>query len=265
MKIHVLNDDRTSCLDYKCEHGLSLLIEMDNKKILFDAGQSDLFIFNASKMNVKISDIDCIVLSHGDYDHGNGLKFLNIDKKIDLYAHEDIFKNRISKRTGKYDGLNQTRKEIENKYNLHLTKKYKEISDNIIFLGEIEHTLDFESRKLPMVDEKSNDYRHFDDTGIALKTPLGLIIVSGCSHSGICNTIEYAKKICKCNSIYAVIGGFHLKKVTEETLKTINYFRENDVKKILLAHCTSDEVCEEFVKAFPSRATVIKTGEIYNL
>ena len=91
----------------------------------------------------------------------------------------------------------------------------------------------------------------------------GLIIISGCAHSGICNTIEYAKKITGENRIKAVIGGFHLKEINESTLKTIEYMKQEDIKSIYLAHCTSDIVCEEFIKQLPEKVNVIKTGLTY--
>ena len=87
VKIYVLNDNRCSNNKFENEHGMSLYIECDNKKVLFDAGQTDIFIKNAQKFNINLNDVDAIVLSHGDYDHGNGLKYLNIKAK--LICHPD--------------------------------------------------------------------------------------------------------------------------------------------------------------------------------
>ena len=262
IKITVLNDNRCSNENLECEHGLSLLIEDNNKKILFDTGQTDIYLKNAHKLGLDLKDVESIVLSHGDYDHGNGLKYFN--KKVDLICHPDFTKNRISKRTGKFDGLNESLEEIKNKFKLITTKEPYDVTENIIYLGEIERLNDFEKGKnLPMTDENGETYNHLDDSGVVIKTDNGIIVISGCAHSGICNTIEYAKKITNCNNVLAAIGGFHLKEVDEQTEKTIKYMKDNNVKHILIAHCTSDIVCDKFKKELPDETNVVETGKTY--
>lgn len=204
-----------------------------------------------------------VVLSHGDYDHGNGLKYF--DKKVDLICHPNCDCYRKSKRTGNFSGLDQTTEELENKFNVIKTSSPHWITKDVTFLGEIPRTNDFEGESFAMTDENGNEYKHLDDSGIVIKTEKGLIVISGCAHSGICNTIEYAKKITEENRILLVMGGFHLKEVDNKTLKTIEYLKENDVKSIMLAHCTSDIVCEEFLKQLPERTNIIKTGLTYQI
>ena len=173
-------------------------------------------------------------------------------------------KNRISKRTGKFDGLNESLEEIKSKFILITTKKPYNISDNITYLGEIEKTTDFEKGKnLPMIDENGEVYSHLDDSGIAIKLHNSIIVISGCAHSGICNTVEYAKKITKCNNVLAVMGGFHLKEIDEQAKKTIKYMKDNNIKHILVAHCTSDTVCTEFKKELPNETEIVETGKTY--
>ena len=175
VKISVLNDNRCNNNDFLCEHGLSLFIEVDNKRILFDTGQTDIFIKNASKMNIDLDNINYIVLSHGDYDHGNGLKYLDI--KVPLICHPDIKLTRISKRTGNNNGLNQTEKELKERYELIESKDPFHITPNIIFLGEIERLNDFEKEKnLPATDTYGNTYTFPDDSGLCINTNNGLIV-----------------------------------------------------------------------------------------
>ncbi len=141
-------------------------------------------------------------------------------------------KYRVSKRTGKFAGLNQTKDEINKKFNLILTKE---------------------------------PYKHFDDSGIVIKIPKGIIVISGCSHSGICNIIEYAKKVTNMEKVFAVIGGFHLKELNNQTNKTIDYFINNNIENIYLAHCTSDIVCEEFKKRIPKNVKIISSDVCLNI
>jgi len=264
VRIVVLNDNRCDNDNFEFEHGISLFIECYGKKVLFDCGQTDIFMKNAEKLNIDIDNLDAIILSHGDYDHGNGLKYFN--KKVNLICHPDFMLTRISRRTGNNNGLNQTKEELIKKFNLIETREPFYISNEIIFLGQIERKNNFEQGKnLPAFDENGNIYQHLDDSGIVIKTEKGLIVISGCSHSGICNTVEYAKKITNDNRILAVMGGFHLKEVDECTTKTIDYMKQNNVQNVYLAHCTSDIVCQEFVKQIPQIAQMIKTGMTYEI
>ena len=264
VRIVALNDNRCSNENFGHEHGISLYIECYGKKILFDCGQTDIFMQNAKKLNIDLEKLDAIVLSHGDFDHGNGLKYLTT--KTDLICHPDFELTRISKRTGNNNGLNQTREELAQKFNLIESREPYNISDEIIFLGQIDRENEFErGQNLPAWDENGETYEHLDDSGLVIKTENGLIVLSGCSHSGICNTVEYAKKITGDNRVLAVMGGFHLKAVDECTTKTIEYMKQNNVQMVYLAHCTSDIVCEEFLKQMPGRATIIETGKEYNL
>ena len=262
IKITVLNDNRCNDNNLECEHGLSLLIEDNDKKVLFDTGQTDIYLKNANKLGVDLNDVESIVLSHGDYDHGNGLKYFN--KKVNLICHPDFLKNRISKRTGKFDGLNQSKEELMDRFNLITTGKPYSVTDNVIYLGQINRIIDFEKGiNLPMIDDSGETYKHLDDSGVVIKAEKGIIVVSGCAHSGICNTIEYAKKVSNCDNVLAVIGGFHLKEVDSQTEETIKYMKDNKIKHILVAHCTSDIVCDEFKNELPDIITIVETGKTY--
>lgn len=264
VKIVVLNDNRRSNPIYENEHGMSIYIECYDKKILFDSGQTDIFMKNAKKLGLDLNKLDAIVMSHGDYDHGNGFKYLNV--KVPLICHPDYAKTRISKRTGNYNGLNQTRDELKSKYDLIETKEPYYIDDNIIFLGEIERNNDFETEaNLPAYTEDGQTYQFLDDSGLCINTKDGLIVISGCSHSGICNTIEYAKKLTGNKKVLAAMGGFHLKNIDSQTEKTIEYMKNNKVKNIFCAHCTSDIVCEEFQKKLPAETIIVETGKTYEL
>lgn len=264
MIIKVLNDNLSSNEKFKCEHGLSLYIEHNEFKFLFDAGQTDLFIQNACLLGVILNDIDFIVLSHGDYDHGNGLKYLDIGKR-DLYAHPHFLEYRISKRTGLFDGLNQSREQINDRFNLIESDKPIEIRKDIFFMGEIKRLSHFDIGGLPMVDRFNKEYMHLDDTGIAIKTDKGVIVITGCAHSGLCNIIEHAKTVSGCNEVYAVIGGFHLKDTGKKTQNVLKYLKKVKPKKLFLAHCTSEDAKTLLINELDSETYRLKTGLTYEL
>ena len=100
-----------------------------------------------------------------------------------------------------------------------------------------------------IVDENAVDDYVMDDTALVYKSEEGLYIITGCSHSGICNIVEYAKKICKDNRVLGIIGGFHLFELTERVEKTIDYLNKNDLRELYPCHCTSFAVRAEIHKA----------------
>lgn len=244
INITILNDDRCKNKECLTSHGFSLFLQKDNIKLLFDVGQDDLFIKNAKSLNIDLQNIDFVVLSHGHYDHSLGLKFFS--NKVKLICHPESVIWRKSKRTDSYNGIPFSKEELEAKFDVIFTKEPYFISKDIIFLGQIERKNNFECKKFPSVLEDGSDDIALDDTGLGINTENGLIIISGCGHSGICNTIEQAKKITNNNKVYAVVGGFHLKEIDEQVEKTIEYFQKEKINRIYLGHCNSDLVCNYF-------------------
>lgn len=259
MKITILNDNTPG----KCEgtHGLSLLLEEDGKKILFDVGPTDIFLKNAKKLGISLDDVDVIVLSHGHWDHGDGLEFLSGQK---LICHPGCFIKRYRKKDDSYLGLEMSQEEAGNKFDLELVDKPLKISDSTTFLGEIPRENDFEAKKSDWYKNDQTDDFVDDDSALAITTDQGLVVIASCSHAGICNTIEYAKKITGQNKIYAVIGGFHLKKVNDISRQTIEYFKEVKVATIYPLHCTSPETVAEF-KAAGLNVETVGSGDIIKI
>lgn len=263
VKIVILNDTRNSNKDkFENDDGFSAYIETENNKILFDAGPSEKFKKNAEKLGLDLNKIDTVVLSHGHYDHGDGLKYFN--NKIEFIAHPNCVLKRWWKDDhSHYSGLQLTKKELESKYNVHFTKELYKISKNIYYLGEI-------TRKYPVkltkwVLENGQNDEVLDDSGIVIHTENGIIVIAGCSHSGICNIVEHAKNITGNSKVLAVIGGFHLRELDENTNKVISYMKEN-VEEVILAHCTADDVCNKFINDLKDKikVSVTEVGKEYN-
>lgn len=254
MKFIVLSENRKKDV-CECEEGFSLYVEIESHKLLFDAGITDLFIKNSKLLDVNLDGVEKVVLSHGHWDHGNGLKYL--DGRKTLILHPECFTDRYSiSRNMEYGGINQNFDELSAKFNMVLTKEPYEILESVWFLGEIERKNDFEAKAFPTVLAGNETDFLRDDSGIVIKTTNGLIVISGCSHSGICNTIEYAKKVTNEDKICAVIGGFHLKEIDNATKETIKYFMANNIPQAYMGHCTSDEVIEEFRKQLSGKCEV---------
>ena len=257
MNIKVLMDNNTYIDQYYLgEPAVSYYIEVDDKKILFDTGYSDAFIKNAEAMNIDLNKLTTVVLSHGHNDHTRGLKYLNEKinlQKTDIISHPGCFEAKYF--DGQFIGAPFTLEDMY-RFNYTPTKKPIEISPNCIFLGEIPQLNDFEPRYSIGVREDSElccsevftkDYI-LDDSAIVLKNEEGIFIVTGCSHSGICNIIEYAKKISNNDNIIGVLGGFHLFEINERLEKTINYLEKENIKNLYHCHCVSLKAKAEMMK-----------------
>jgi len=249
MKLTVLTEN-TASDGFLAEHGLSYLIEHNGTKLLFDTGHSDIFLKNAEHLNIDLSDVEIVVLSHGHWDHGNGLKHL---KNKTLICHPYAFIKRYRKSDSTFVGLNLNFKDLNKKFKLINTRKPYYITEDIIFLGEIPRLNSFESKITSYIDCHEKDDLIPDDSALVFIQNNELVIVSGCAHSGICNITEYAKKISKIKNIKAIIGGFHLKTNDAQTKKTIRYFEDQELGGIYPSHCTGMLVIKEFQKKFNTK------------
>lgn len=259
MKIFILSDNSAGSR-FLAEHGLSYLIETQGHSVLLDTGGSDVFLKNAVSMNVNIDSVKTVVLSHGHWDHANGLIHLK-DKK--LITHQNSFIKRYRKTDKKYLGMNLSYEQAKEKFEIQTSAKALQIFANLYFLGEIPRIFDFEKWQTPYFDETGKDDYIPDDSAIAVVENNQLIVVTGCSHSGICNIIEYAKKITGINKVKAVIGGFHLKYNNRQTQKTIEYLTNEKLDEIMPSHCTQLPALVEFYNKF--KIQQIKTGMIITL
>ncbi|AHW61166.1 7,8-dihydropterin-6-yl-methyl-4-(beta-D-ribofuranosyl)aminobenzene 5'-phosphate synthase [Draconibacterium orientale] len=258
LTISVLTDN-TAGGQFLAEHGLSYLIEIDNEKILFDAGHSNVFLKNAQKLKIEIeNEVKTVVLSHGHWDHGNGLKYLS---NKTLITHPASFSKRYRKIDHTTVGMDLTKNDIEKLFTLKESKDPLQLTENLFFLGEIPRNNDFESQATSFEFADGSDDFIPDDSALAAIVNNELIVITGCSHSGICNICEHAKKVSGVNKIKAVIGGFHLKKQNKQSLKTVEYFKKNKVAKLLPSHCTALPALALFHSTFKTEQ--VKTGMVF--
>ena len=239
MKITSLLENTTKNEELFTEHGLSLFIETDEKKILFDMGQSDLYAKNSEILGIDLKNIDIAILSHGHYDHGGGLEtFLELNKKAKIYINKNAFGDHFSG-TEKYIGLN---KNLKSSDRIIFTEDRTEIKENIIL-----ETCNDQTAIYPLSNEKMNikngetlipdEFKH--EQYLIINENGKKIVISGCSHKGILNITQLLKPD-------ILIGGFHfkntemntcgknkLKNIAEELLKSNAAF--------YTCHCTGLE------------------------
>lgn len=279
MKLTVLVDNNTFIDRYfLAEPGVSYLIQEEGMNILFDVGYSDAFLCNAKAMNINLYDIDSIIISHGHMDHTWGLFYLikyyaeakieNIYfKKLDLIAHPWAF---FPKTVSEDEEIGSiiTKDTLSRHFNMKSSKDPIWITDNLVFLGEIERSNNFENinpiGEIHHNETNMDDYL-MDDSALVYKSKEGLVIITGCSHAGICNIIEHAKKVCGDNRIVDVIGGFHLLEPSAEILNKIcDYIKANNVKMLHACHCTDLKSKMELDKVCPIREVGVGLVLEYN-
>lgn len=228
------------------EHGLSLYIEVDNKKILFDTGQSGNFIENAKKLGINLNNLDYVVISHSHYDHSGGFEKLvrEYGNNFQLFLGESFFKEKYSESGGIYryvgspfneDFLRE--KDIEREY----VKDIKRLSENAMIITNFNRQEEYENINETMYIKEGEDYvldKFEDEVSLVLNTDKGLIVIVGCSHPGIVNMLDtIIKKTGK--DIYMLIGGTHLMKEDDEKInKIIDYLKEKQIQQIGACHCT---------------------------
>jgi len=260
MKLTVLTENVAGA-GFLAEHGLSYLIEVDGKVILFDTGHTDVFLKNGKQLGINLPDkIDIIVLSHGHWDHGDGLRFI---RNKTLITHPGVFMKRYRKKNFSEIGLQLSKDDIADKFNLITSTKPFKIADNIIFLGEIPRSNDFEAQTTSFVDENDNPDFVPDDSALVVTENNKLTVVTGCSHAGICNIISYAIQVTGIQKVKTAIGGFHLKHNNRQTQQTIDFFKELAIEQIYPSHCTEFEALAAFSREFA--ISQIKTGMVLEL
>ena len=203
MKIVTLMEN-TSCQEnLVCEHGLSLYLETENHKILFDAGQSAAFADNAEKLGVDLKYVDFAVLSHGHYDHGGGLgKFLECNKSAPVYVSSHAFEPHYS-RNG-YIGLDLS---LESNERIVFASQDIKLAKGVILYQIGCEPMD--TSGLEMEENglrKPDDFRH--EQYLMIEEKRKRILISGCSHKGILNIMETFKPD-------ILVGGFHFMKITD--------------------------------------------------
>lgn len=265
MKITVVVDNSvpiSSPRPFLGEHGYSLLLEVNARKILVDAGQSAAVVHNLSLLGIHPNQLDAIVLSHGHYDHTGGLYHLlnSRNKPIPVYAHENIFQSRYSTGGGRkrFIGIPYVKDELTTLgVDWHLSSEPVEIVPNLLFSGQIPRLTDYEAGDAKLVvccDECDCQDQIIDDSSLYFSSSKGLVVIAGCSHSGLVNTVEYGLKLTGHQQLSGWIGGTHLGPVSHgQQIKTLDKINEYDPHFIAASHCTGFEMMAELYKRFGER------------
>jgi 7,8-dihydropterin-6-yl-methyl-4-(beta-D-ribofuranosyl)aminobenzene 5'-phosphate synthase len=263
------------------EHGLSCLLKIyadaEEHVVLVDAGIAATCLFhNADLLKVDLSQVESVVLSHGHFDHFGGLpEFLSrASEGICLVLHPDAFLQRrlnipvIGRSVGMPALDEEALKEAGAV--LHKAKEASTLaSDLVLVTGEVERVTDFE-RGFPWAEAKIDGHwavdPFHDDQGVAVKVKdKGLVVIGGCSHAGIINTVKQAQKATRTDAVHAVLGGFHLTGPVFEPIiePTIEEMKKIDPDYVVPMHCTGWNAINQFAKEMSGQFVLNSVGTTY--
>lgn len=272
-KITILVDN-TASGDLIAEHGLSTLIERDDAVVLFDAGQGEAFDHNIERLGVDLRTVTQLVFSHGHYDHTGGIATLARTKDFSpaIYMHPAALEEKFAREpdgSAKFIGISKANREwlLARGDDLRLSKDSAEIAPGVVTTGEIPEIFLEEScstrfrldKDLTQVDDIA------DDQSLFLRTGEGIVVVLGCCHRGLANTLAHVAMIAGTDEIVAVVGGTHLRHADSDRLDfTVETILKHRVKRFVTAHCTGIESAAYLKEKLPEICTPGYAGMTLN-
>ncbi len=259
---------------FRSEHGLAFAIETSAGQILFDTGQSgDVLLHNAARLGLDLQRMDALVLSHAHYDHTGGLEaFLQKSRRgIPLHAHPDLFRERFSAKDGqpRSIGLRMTQADLARRTVLKLSAEPDQVLPGIWTTGEIAPRMEFEGRSLHhfiLVNEERRPDPYRDDMALVLDAQPGLMIVCGCCHAGLLNTLAHVQHVFAQKNIAAIVGGAHLAQVDpvdlEHTIDVLRTTAAGAIPSLYLNHCTGERALAVLARSFEGKVHACPAGTV---
>jgi 7,8-dihydropterin-6-yl-methyl-4-(beta-D-ribofuranosyl)aminobenzene 5'-phosphate synthase len=269
MKITVVVENTAQGPGLLAEHGLAYWIEYGGRHILLDSGQGGVLISNAYKLGIPIQEIDALVLSHGHYDHtGGAAEALKTNRPVTVYAHPAAFARKFMRKSEgavreigmpclSSNAIHDSRNRLID------ADRPTTVFEGLIATGPVPRLTDFEDTGGAFfLDEACTQPDPLeDDQSVFFNTVEGVIVLLGCAHSGVINTLHYISRLTENRPIRAVIGGMHLAGVTTERIKrTIEEFQRIGIKYLAPAHCTGVPAIVALWNAFPSKCQPCTVG-----
>ncbi len=249
------------------EHGLAYWIEYAGHWVLFDTGQGYALQHNATELGIALSSVEAIVLSHGHYDHTGGIaEAVSGSQPVKVFGHPAAFRPKFARRgDARPIGIPSTAAQSLRGSNvaLHHITKPTMILPGLMATGPI-----------PRMNEIEQPNSHFfldeacrtidpleDDQALFFTTSQGIVILLGCAHAGVINTIRYIEKLLPAQVIHALIGGMHLVEASHQQIQwTLDELEKRRISLIAPVHCTGTKATIALWQRFPDQCHEASVG-----
>lgn len=273
LKITVLAENTARKRGLLAEHGLSFLIETGQHRLLFDTGQGLALRHNTDHLKIDLQHIDAVALSHGHYDHSGGLTFaLNAMSNPLLYVHPEAFNLKYARNddgTARDVGMS-----AENKRSAHELAEVvpvegkTEIAPDLFLTGPIPRITDFEDTGGAFFKNAActipDDLP--DDQALFAETLHGIVVILGCAHAGVINTLWHIQTLTENRPIHTVIGGMHLLHADSNRMeKTINELRRLNIQHLHPCHCTGFAATAQLWNDFSKKCAPCPVGSVIEI
>jgi len=271
IRITAVVEDTAGHVDVLAEHGLCLWIEAGGRRVMLDTSQGFVLNHNAERLGIDLATVDAVVLTHGHYDHTGALAaVLAAAGDVPVYAHAMALEAKYARMpdgSSRSIGIPEAGEHAlhADGRQLHLCAEPERIGDDIVVIGPVPRTNDFEDTGGPFfLDEPCTQPDPLiDDQGLVLDGPSGLVVVMGCAHSGIVNVLEYVTGLFPNRPVAAVVGGMHLLRATPDRLaRTVAVLRRLNVGRIVAGHCTGWRACCRLAREFGERFVPLNAGTV---
>ena len=270
LQMQILCDNYVRRSRLLAEHGLSLWIERNGMKILFDTGQTNVWLKNAVTLGIKPESVDAVVLSHGHYDHCGGLRYFPFqNSSAMIFVTPQAFQKKLTlDQNGAYRDIGMQWKPgdtPESESRIASTDGKTEILPGVWTVGNIGSYNSFESVQDCFFTEKNMQRvpDHMEDEQIlVVKDGDGLAVFSGCSHRGVVNCLEHVRACFPGKKIHSFVAGMHLNNESKERVqKTEEYLAQSDLETIIPLHCTGILAAAELKQALGTRCRLGAVGD----
>ncbi len=256
------------------EHGLSLIVDREDGKWLYDTGRGSALLPNLKTLGIAPDEFRGIVLSHAHLDHFGSLMELlkSRMRRIDLFIHPGAFVRRYTRIGDNYRsvGLPWSREDLTAAgADIHETPGPEEIAPGMWVTGEVPRRNGVELVAEKFFVEKTGGERVHDeiqdDQSLLLETRSGVVVLTGCAHAGVCNIMDRTREILPGQSLRAVLGGLHLDGASSERLEyTRRYLSDAALETLAVGHCTGFEACCLLNHELPGSFCTLQTGKTFH-
>jgi len=270
VKITTICENRTPGFGLLPEYGLSMLLEMGDKKILFDTGSGSSLIANAQLLGKDLRTLNAVVFSHGHVDHTGGLdKLLEKNNSLPVYAHPDIFNKYLgTPEAPSYVGPPWTREFLQEQgVKFCPVQGPLKLEEGLIITGQIPRVVEFEKQEPQFLQKTERGFEPdeiYDDQALVVESPEGTIVLLGCTHAGLINTLSYVAELTGKDNIHAFIGGTHLMNASESRIaRTLEALGEFGLNIIAPCHCTGFQATVALHQAFNKEFMSNLVGSVF--